>query len=58
VSVFERRPAAGVAGPFQLWYIRKDFNGNTQVLSEERSILSGVLAANFTLPVLGRGHAI
>jgi prepilin-type N-terminal cleavage/methylation domain-containing protein len=59
VSIFERRSAAGAAGPFQLWYVRKDFNGNTEVLSEERPILSGVLAVTFTLqysagPRLGR----
>jgi len=49
VSVFELRDEAGTAGPFQLWYVRRDYTGNTQVLSEERPILSGVLAASFTL---------
>lgn len=48
-STFELRDAAGAAGPYQLWYIRKDFNGATQVMDEENPILSGVLAATFTL---------
>ncbi len=49
VSVFELRDAAGTAGPFQLWYVRRDYSGSTQVLQEERPILSGVLATTFTL---------
>lgn len=49
VSIFELRDAAGTAGPKQLWYVRQDYVGSTQTLSEERPILSGVLAANFTL---------
>ena len=48
-STFEVRDAAGSAGPYQIWYVRKDFSGGTQVRNEERPILSGVLAANFTL---------
>ena len=49
VSIFELRDAAGSAGPKQMWYIRREFAGTTQTLSEERPILSGVLAASFTL---------
>lgn len=48
-STFELRNAAGSAGPYQLWYIRKDFTGSTMVRNEERPILSGVLAGLFTL---------
>ena len=49
VSIFELRDAAGSAGPKQMWYIRQEYAGSSQTLNEERPILSGVLAANFTL---------
>lgn len=46
----ERRPAAlAENGPYELWYVRSDFEGGTLVASEERPLMVKLDEAKFTL---------
>lgn len=46
----ERRESATVEnGPYELWYVRKDYEGETLIRSEERPLLVKIEEARFTL---------
>jgi prepilin-type N-terminal cleavage/methylation domain-containing protein len=46
----ERRAATGGRpGPFEMWYVQKDFTNSTETASEERPLISGLTDLEFTL---------
>lgn len=50
ITRIERRTATeSENGPYELWYIRKDYSGETLVRSEERPLLVKLEEAKFTL---------
>lgn len=49
VRIERRDPSSPENGPHELWYVRKDYEGETLIRSEERPLLVKVQEARFTL---------